>query len=153
MPKKKAAPTPTALWPLVKFTFDIQIGPRLRGTFQEITGIATGDDAIAPRRNDPAKPPRRPSVPATFGQLTLKRGAFSDPAEFTAWTQAAATGTVKRTNVVIRLLDENGQPAAQWHVSNAWPTKIALATTSDEPSVIAIESLELNYETLVIGKG
>ena len=61
--------------------------------------------------------------------------------------------TMPRTMVVIQLLDEKGNPTMTWTLNNAWPTKITAPTLKSDGNEIAIESIEVAYETLTIANG
>jgi phage tail-like protein len=61
--------------------------------------------------------------------------------------------TIVRQTVVIKLLDETGAPTMTWTLTNAWPTKIQSTDLKADGNEVAIESIELAYETLVIANG
>ena len=60
------------------------------------------------------------------------------------------TGQLYRENVDIHLMDENGQPTMTWTLNNAWPAKITGVDLKSEGNEVAIETLELAFESLVV---
>lgn len=58
--------------------------------------------------------------------------------------------TIARSTVTIQLLSENGDPTMTWTLNNAWPTKITGTDLKSDGNEVAVESLEIAYETLVI---
>ena len=60
--------------------------------------------------------------------------------------------TIKRSTVVISLLDEAGKPTMIWTLTNAWPTKITGTDLKSDGNEVAVESIELAHEKLSIVK-
>jgi len=52
--------------------------------------------------------------------------------------------------VIVNLLDESGAVAMTWTLNNAFPTKITGTDLKSDGNEVAVESVELAYETLVI---
>jgi phage tail-like protein len=61
--------------------------------------------------------------------------------------------TVKREDVIIRLLDEKKEVTMQWTLINAWPTKISSTDLKAEGNEVAIDTLEIVYDDLAISNG
>jgi phage tail-like protein len=85
------------------------------------------------------------------GNVTMRKGIFVGDVKFWAWYNEIKMNTVKRRTVVINLLDETAAPKMVWTLNNAFPTKITGADLKAEGNEIAIESLELVYETIEVG--
>jgi phage tail-like protein len=51
---------------------------------------------------------------------------------------------------VVNLLDETGAPKMVWTLNNAWPTKITGTDLKSEGNEVAVESIELAFETLAV---
>ena len=58
--------------------------------------------------------------------------------------------TVKRITIIIRLLDETGSTTMQWQLNNAWPTKITSTDLKSDGNEVAVDAIEIAYETMVI---
>ena len=80
----------------------------------------------------------------------MKRGIFNNDNIFLSWYSQIKMNTIRRTTVIIRLLDDAGKVAMQWTLNNAWPTKITSYDLKSDGNEIAIETLEIAYEQLII---
>ena len=58
--------------------------------------------------------------------------------------------TIKRVTVVIRLLDEKGNPTMVWTLQNAWPTKVSGTDLKSDGNEVAVETLEIAHEGLTV---
>ena len=54
--------------------------------------------------------------------------------------------------MTIALLDEAGNPVMVWGLANAWPVKINGPDLKADGNDVAIESLEIAHEGLVVRK-
>jgi phage tail-like protein len=57
---------------------------------------------------------------------------------------------ISRRAVIINLLDETGTPKMVWTLHNAWPTRITGTDLKSEGNEVAVESVEIAYETLEV---
>lgn len=138
-------------WPLPKFHFMVKFGSVASASFSEVSGLETETQAIEYRHGDSAQfsTIKMPGITKT-GHVTLKRGLFAKDNDFFKWYDAIKMNTIKRETVTIQLLDENGSPAMTWTLSNAWPTKISGTDLKSDGNEVAIETLELAHEGMVI---
>ena len=58
--------------------------------------------------------------------------------------------TIKRRDVLIKLLDESGNVTMQWTLANAWPTKITSTDLKSDGNEVAVDTLEIAHEKLTI---
>jgi phage tail-like protein len=140
-----------AIWPLPKFYFNIDLGDGKLQGFSEISGLETEVKPIEYRHGDskifsPIKMPGLRSV----GNVTLKKGIFTKDSIFWDWFNQASLNIIKRMTVVINLLDDKSSPKMTWTLTNAWPTKLTGTDLKSDSSEVAIESLEIAYETLAV---
>ena len=84
------------------------------------------------------------------GNVTMRKGIFVGDAKFWTWYDEIKMNTIDHGAVVIQPLDENGAPLMTWTLNNAWPTKISDTAVQSEGNEVAVESVEIAYETLVI---
>lgn len=49
---------------------------------------------------------------------------------------------------IIRLLDEKGEVNFKWTLENVWPIEISSSNMNSDSNEVAIESLELAYESI-----
>ncbi|TNE54001.1 MAG: phage tail protein [Bacteroidetes bacterium] len=140
------------IWPLPKFHFEVSLGSQDSTTsFQEISGLETETQVIEYRHGDSKQfsTIKMPGI-SKVGNVTLKKGIFVKDNKFYDWYKNISMNTIKRETVVIKLLDQNGNATMTWTLSNAWPTKVSGTDMKSDSNEVAVETLELAYETLVI---
>ena len=83
----------------------------------------------------------------------MKKGVFANDNSFWDWYNKIKMNTIERQNVVIKLLDEAGNPAMTWTLLNAWATKISSTDMKSDGNEVAVESIEIMHEGLTIANG
>ncbi len=151
-------------YPLTKMNFLVTVN-NIAGTaaFSEVTGVEATVDVIEFRQSNSASlaPVKIPGL-VKHGNVTLKMGYIIN-SPFKTWIQECVSetrGQIPRQNVTIELIDINpGAPAQlvtaatgtrQWTLTNAWVTKYSAPDLDAKTSDVAIESVEIAYEELVI---
>jgi len=151
-------------YPLTKMNFLVTVSG-IAGTaaFSEVTGVEGTVDVIEFRHGNSASlaPVKIPGL-VKHCNVTLKMGYIID-SPFKTWIQECVSetrGQIPRQNVTIELIDINpGAPAQlvtsatgtrQWTLTNAWVTKYSAPDLDAKTSDVAIESVEIAYEELVI---
>ena len=144
-----------ATWPMPKFNFEVDLGTELKGVaFQEVSGMDVEVQIIEYRHSNSKlfSPEKMPGI-AKYGNVTMKRGIFVNDNSFWDWHKEIKMNTIKRRTVLIKLLDEEGSVTMQWQLNNAWPTKISSTDLKSDGSEVAIDTLEVAHEELVITNG
>jgi phage tail-like protein len=151
-------------YPLTKMNFLVTVN-NIAGTaaFSEVTGVEATVEPIEFRQGNSASlaPVKIPGL-VKHGNVTLKMGYIIN-SPFKTWIQECVSetrGQIPRQNVTIELIDINpGAPAQlvtaatgtrQWTLTNAWVTKYSAPDLDAKTSDVAIESVEIAYEELVI---
>ena len=151
-------------YPLTKMNFLVTVDV-IAGTsaFSEVTGVEASVYVIEFRQGNANSlaPVKIPGL-VKHGNVTLKMGYTLDSA-FKTWIQECVSetrGEMPRNNVQIELIDINtGAPQTVstqvtgtrvWILTNAWVTKYNAPDLDAKTSDVAIESVELAYEELVI---
>jgi phage tail-like protein len=80
----------------------------------------------------------------------MKRGIFVKDTTFWTWFQQIKMNTIARRTVLIKLLDEAGKTTMQWQLNNAWPTKITCTDLKSDGNEVAVDTLEIAHEQLII---
>ncbi len=138
-------------WPLPKFYFSVQLGDDKTVSFQEVTGLESETQPIEYRHgNSPVFAPLKMPGLQKVGNVTLRKGIFVTDAKLWEWYNEIRLNTINRRTVVINLLDETGTPKMVWTLNNAWPTKITGTDLKSEGNEVAVESVEIAYETLTV---
>ncbi|HTA26591.1 MAG TPA: phage tail protein [Bacteroidia bacterium] len=142
-----------ANYPLPKFHFLVEWGGDSIG-FTEVSGLDITNEIIEYR--DGASPEfSKIKMPGQrkFNNITLKRGIFKKNNNFYTWFNSISMNTVERRDLTLSLLDETGNPVVVWKIRNAWPHKITSTDLKADGNDVAVESLELACEGLVIQNG
>lgn len=143
-----------ATYPLPKFHFQVEWAGKNIG-FTEVTGLTVETEAIEYRQGaSPEYNKLKITGLTKYSNITLKRGTFQSDNEFFDWWKETVffqeqNGRYRR-NITISLLDETHKPIIVWKVKNAWPIKVQSADLKADANEIAIESVELVHEGLVI---
>ncbi len=154
----------TLSYPLTKMNFLVQVD-QVQGAaaFSEVTGIESSVDVIEFRQGNANSlaPVKIPGL-VKHGNVTLKFGYTLDSA-FKTWITECVSetrGQMPRYNVQIEMIDINGGAPQQvataitgsrvWMLTNAWVTKYNAPDLNALQSEVAIESVELAYEELII---
>ena len=85
-----------------------------------------------------------------FSNIILKRGIVAGDNEFYEWLNTIQLNQVERRDIRISLLNENHEPVINWKVINAFPVKLTAPSLKGIGSDVAIETLEIAHEGLVI---
>ncbi len=144
--------TQNNVWPLPKFYFKVKLGSQdSTVSFQEVSGLETETQVIEYRHGDSKKfsTIKMPGIAKT-GNVTLKKGVFVKDNNFYKWYNNIKMNTIKRETVVIQLLNEKGSPTMTWTLQNAWPTKITGTDLKSDGNEVAVETLEIAHEGIVI---
>jgi phage tail-like protein len=138
-------------WPLPKFYFNIDLGDGKKQGFSEVSGLEREVKPIEYRHGDsPVFYPIKMPGLGRVGNVTLKKGIFTKDSIFWDWFNQAQLNIIKRKTVIIDLLDEKASPKMTWTLTNAWPTRVTGTDMKSDSSEVAIESLEIAYETLTV---
>jgi phage tail-like protein len=153
IPEDGSAQDPT--WPMPKFRFAVDFGTELTDVvFQEVSGLDVETQIIEYRdSNSPLFSTIKMPGIAKYGNVTMKRGIFVNDKKFWNWTSQIKMNTIKRRTVTIKLLDESGNVTMQWTLMNAWPTKITSTDLNSDGNEVAIDTIEIAHEQLIISNG
>lgn len=139
-----------ANYPVPKFHFQVEWGGAKIG-FTEVTGLEVSTDVIEYR--DGASPEyHKIKMPGMqkFSNITMKRGIFQGDNDYFNWWNTVALNTIERRDVIVSLLNENHEPVVVFKVKNAWPVKVQSTDLKADGNEVAIESIEIAHEGLVI---
>jgi phage tail-like protein len=142
-----------ATYPIPKFHFQVDWGGTRIG-FTEVTGLTIENEVIEYREGSSPEY-NKVKMPGLhkFGNITLKRGIFASDNEYFAWLNTVKLNTIERRDVTIKLLNEEHEPVVVYKVKAAWPVKIQAPDLKSDANEVAIESIELAHEGLVIDNG
>jgi phage tail-like protein len=145
----------SATWPMPKFRFEVDLGTELtKIAFQEVSGMDVENQIIEYQStNSPLFAVEKMPGITKYGNITMKRGIFVNDNTFWDWHQQIVMNTIKRRTIVIKLLDESGNVTMQWTLNNAWPTKITSTDLKSDGNEVAVDTIEIAHEQLIISNG
>ena len=83
------------------------------------------------------------------GNLILKRALMPVDEKIVKWVKRWLDGDfsrpIERKEIIIKLLNQNGNPLRTWTCMNAYPVKWEIDAFDSEQNKIVIESIELTY--------
>ncbi len=139
-----------ANYPIPKFHFQVEWGGAKIG-FTEVTGLEVSTEVIEYR--DGASPEyHKIKMPGmqTFSNITMKRGTFQGDNDYYNWWNTVALNTIERRDLTISLLNEKHEPVVVWKIKQAWPVKVQSTDLKADGNEVAIETIEIAHEGLVI---
>jgi phage tail-like protein len=137
-------------YPLVKFHFQVEWGGTKIG-FTEVSGLDIDIEPIEYRNGaSPEFTPTKMPGLQKYSNITLKRGYFKNDNEFFQWMNTVKMNNIERRDIVISLLNEEHEPMVVWKIKSAWPVKIQSTDLNADGNEVAVETLEIAHEGLVI---
>jgi phage tail-like protein len=139
-----------AEYPLPKFHFIVEWGGTRIG-FTEASGLDRQIDVIE-YREGASKEYHKIKMPGLqkFSNVTLKRGTFKGDNQFWDWLNTVQLNTIERRDLTIKLLNENHEPVVTWQIKQSWPVKIQSTDLKADGNEVAIETLELAHEGMMV---
>lgn len=143
-------------YPLPKFHFQVEWGEggntdKQDLRFTEVSGLDIEIEMIEYRDgyNPEYSKVKMPGM-VKYTNVILKRGMFQGLGTFNAWYDTIVLNKVERRTVTVKLLNEEHQPVVTWRLDNAWPVKIQSTDLKGDGNEVAIETMELAHEGIVI---
>ncbi len=141
-------------YPFIAFNFAVEINRGSDGNalvsaaFAECDGLEIGIEVKTIREGGSNDRQIRLNGMATYGQLTLKRGMT---ASFDLWTwvqDSIADPTLRADAEVVMLAADGSTEQARFAMTRCVPVKIKAPALNAKDGGVAIEELQLAYETL-----
>lgn len=141
-------------YPFVAFSFSIEITPSdssdvlCDASFSECDGLELGMDVKTIREGGNNYSQVRLSGPATLGTLTLKRGMTSS-FDLWQWMSDALGDPSLRYDASVVIMDpSDGSTLAHFRASRCLPQKLKAPPLNAKDGMVAIEELQVAYESL-----
>jgi len=133
--------------PYKNFRFLVEIDGIVQAGFSEAAIPDSTQDPIEYREGSETPTVRKLPGLVKYGNITLKWG-ITDSLELYEWRKLVEQGKTKdaRRNMAIVLMDEEGNEAARWQFTDAWPSKYDSPDLDGKGNDIAIETLEIVHE-------
>jgi len=146
----------TVLYPFTAFNFAVEIHvPEVaskvcNAAFSECDGLEMTMDVKTIREGGNNGKQIRLTGPLNYGQLTLKRGMTAN-FDLWDWFSKMLTNAALRADAEVVLLAANGiTERARFVLTRCLPIKLKAPALNAKDGVIAIEELQLAYESLTL---
>ncbi len=138
----------TTVWPIPKFRFEVKWDAAVM-SFQEVSGLDVESQPLEYRHGDSPSFSviKMPGI-KKYSDVTMKKGVFKADNQFWTWFNQIKMNTIKRSTILISLLDETNAVAMSWKLLNAFPSKITVTDMKSDSNEVAVETLELAHEGL-----
>ena len=139
--------------PLVSVHFYLTIQGHIDNMiFRECSGIGSESEVIEYKASGKADYHSIQQIPGRlkWQKINLKRG-LTDSMEAWTWRRMVEEGQVEtaRADGTIFMVNQMGEPVAQWNFFRAWPSKLTGPSLNSTSNEVAVEELEIVHERLV----
>jgi phage tail-like protein len=147
--------TPEAPYPFIAFNFSVEIHREDSPTrvcsayFSECDGLEMTMEVKTIREGGNNDTQIRLTGPRNYGQLSLKRG-MTDNFDLWDWFNTVLTNPKFRANVEVVLRAENKTPRVHFILTRCLPIKLKAPALNAKDGIVAIEELQIAYESLSI---
>jgi phage tail-like protein len=137
-------------YPYGNYRFKVEINGITQAHFSEIIIPESVTEVIEHREGTSSTMStiKQPGL-TSFGNLVLKWG-LNGSMELYNWRKMVEQGKISqaRRNMVVILIDEEGNDVVKWSFTNAWPNKYKAPDLNAKGNEIAIETLEIAFESM-----
>jgi phage tail-like protein len=136
--------------PFRGFNFRVEIEGLPVASFSEVSGLAADGDPVDYREGKDATNNVRKLVGLRkYTNLTFKRGYVQDNTLW-LWYQRIANGIPDRRSGSVVLMNEAHRDVLRWNFENAWINKIDGPSLNATGNQVAIETMELCHEGVML---
>jgi len=141
-------------YPFIAFNFSVEIhregasGPLVGAAFADCDGLEMTMDVKTIREGGDSHRAIRLNGPVSFANLTLKRGMTEDFALWTWFEDSIRDPRLRADAEVVMLAPDGSGERARFQLSRCLPVKLKAPALSATGSAIAVEELQIAYETL-----
>jgi phage tail-like protein len=134
--------------PFQNHRFRVEINGITQANFSEIIFPESVSEVIEHREGTQINAQKQSGL-TTYTPLVLKWGLTASM-DLYNWRKFIEQGKINtmRKNLSVILIDEEGQDAARWDFTNAWPSKYKGPDLNAKTNEVAIETLEIVFETM-----
>lgn len=140
-------------WPRPTSRFKVILpGDALPALFEEASGLESETQIITKRPASPEAETGKIHMPGLgkVGSIILSGGTVSAESALWKWFDQGQAKSTRRSTLTIELVDDSDRAATRWILSNAWPTQVSSYGVESEGNEVAVESVEIAYETMEI---
>lgn len=143
-------------YPLPVYNYKVEINGEIIA-FSEVSGLSKSFETTTYKESKTDQPGSGPEIMYMPGQIqpiniTLKKGYVrkKNLPVFYDWINSTRINQIEKKDITVRLTDEEGNAVVTWSVINAFPTKLDAPSFDANSNDVAIESLELMADNLLM---
>jgi phage tail-like protein len=143
-------------YPLPSYNYRVEIAGAAVG-FSEVSGLSIKRETTTYKESPTgggSPGPVTMHMPAqlTHPTITLKKGLVrkGSVAALFNWINSTQINQIEKKDVYVRLCDEKGEAVISWKVLNAFPTKLDAPSFTATSNDVAIETMELLADSILI---
>jgi len=137
-------------YPLPAFHFEVCWGTE-KMNFSEVSGLNQEVQMIEYRHgSSPDYSTQKMPGLWKYSNITMKRGITKSDNKFYDWLSKIKLNTAERKDLTIKLLNENHEPTMVWKAHNCFPVKVEGAQLKATGNEVAVESIEVAHEGIVL---
>jgi phage tail-like protein len=143
--------------PFTNFNFAVEVvraggsAPLVQAAFAECDGLEMGMEFKTIRVGGSNDRQVRLAGPVTLGQLTLKRGMAADSFDLWQWMSDSIADPGLRAEASVVLFAADGSSErARFVLGRCLPVKLKAPPLNGKDGAVAIEELQIAYETLTV---
>jgi len=145
--------------PYRNFKFEVESDGFVRAGFSKVTGLGETTEDIEYREGGENETPHHLTGQTKFNDITFERGMSTD-SDFVNWRKLIFDLSKKdgkqgsnddyRKPIIIFLKDKSGTRIKKWSVSRAWPKEMKFPDLDSSANEVAIESMTLCNEGILM---
>lgn len=137
----------------VRLLLDGERDPFCECAFSEVSGLESNMEIQTIREGGNNSRQIHLAGPVTYGQLTLKRGMTADIGLWNWFARLQVDRHLRASGEVVMLSSDRATEVLRYVLSGCLPTKIAAPTLSAIDGAVAIEEMQLAYESMALEAG
>ena len=147
---------PVGTHPLTTFNFKVQLKlrdesqPFCEGEFSEVSGLEAGIDVQTIREGGNNARQIHLIGPVSYGQLTLKRGMTTNFDLWRWFSSVQQDRSLRASGEIVMLSSDRRIESVRIALSGCLPLKIKAPALNAMDGLIAIEEMQIAYETMDI---
>lgn len=143
-------------YPLPSYNYRVEIAGEAVA-FSEVSGLSIKRESSTYKESPigggaPGPIVMRMPAQVTNPTITLKKGVVrkASVAALYNWINATQINQTDKKDIYVRLCDEKGDAVISWKVLNAFPTKLDAPAFTANSNDVAIETIELMADSILI---
>jgi phage tail-like protein len=136
--------------PVLSYNFAVEISGLFVAGFSDVSGLQAEIEIQEYREGGVNEYIHKRAGPVKYSSnLILKKG-ITDNTELWSWYKSVMQGSIQRKPVDVVLMNSAGQEWRRWKLQNAYPVKWTGPEMKASAAEVAIETLELAHDGLVL---